>query len=277
VVLGLLGLSRQWGFMLFPAILGLMILVWAADRLHRARIVKTIAASLAIALAICGWFYVGLFIRYGSFTAFNRAARPFAFSNQPIGFYRNTGLKDLWLFRSPTRGTFDNEFFPTFYSEMWGDYYGYFVFIPVRHSLSDRYQPNADRITPYLGRANAAAILPTLVFAAGVVAGLFSLTRLRRPEEEAGRRALVTALLLMFGGGAFLLYLYFLIRFTSVGPDSTIKATYMLHVLLVLPLLGADFLEGVRARLARVYVASLVGLALVWVLNLPVMITQYRL
>ena len=278
VILGLLGLSRQWGFMLFPAILGLMIPAWAADRLYRARIVKALAASLAIALAICGWFYVGLFATYGSFTAFNRAARPFAFSNQPLAFYRNTGLKDLWLFRSPTRGTFDNQLFPTFYSEVWGDYWGYFVLIPERASLSDdRYQQNADRMNPYLGRANAAAILPSLVFAAGVVTGLFSFSRRRRAEGEESGRALFTALLLMFGGGAFLLYLYFLIRFTSVAPDTTIKATFVLQALLVLPLLGAEFLERVRTRLPLAYVASLVALALVWLHNLPTMITQYRL
>jgi len=278
VILGLLGLSRQWGFMLFPAILGLMILAWAADRLYRARILKALAASLAIALAICGWFYVGLFARYGSLTAFNRAARPFAFSNQPIAFYRNTGLKDLWLFRSPTRGTFDNQFLPTFYSEVWGDYWGYFVLIPERASLGDdRYQPNADRMTPYLGRANAAAILPSLAFAAGVVIGMFSLARRRRAEGEARGRSLFTAVLLMFGGGAFLLYLYFLIRFTSVGPDTTIKATFVLHALLVLPLLGADFLEKVRTRLPPAYDASLVFLVVVWLHNLPTMITQYRL
>jgi len=278
VILGLLGLSRQWGFMLFPAVLALMILEWALDRVYRVRIVKALAASLAMALAICGWFYVGLFARYGTFTPFNRAARPFAFSNQPIAFYRDTGLKDLWLFRSPTRGTFDNRFLPTFYSEVWGDYWGYFVLIPERASLSDdRYQRNADWMTPYLGRANAAALLPSLVLAAGVVTGLFSLPRRRRAEGEESRRALFTALLLLFGAGAFLLYLYFLIRFTSVAPDTTIKATFVLHALLVLPLLGAEFLERVRTRLPLAYVASLILLVLVWMLNLPTMITQYRL
>ncbi len=278
VILGLLGLSRQWGLMLFPAILALMILVWALDSLYRARIVKALVASLAIALALCGWFYLGLFARYGSFTAFNRAARPFAFSNQPISFYRNTGLKDLWLFRSPTRGTFDNQFLPIFYSEVWGDYWGYFVLIPERASLADdRYQPNADRMTPYLGRANAAALLPSLAFAAGVVAGMFSLPRRRRADGDESGRSLFTALLLMFGGGAFLLYLYFLIRFTSVGPDTTIKATFVLHALLVLPLLGAEFLERVRTRLPLAYVASLLVLGLVWGHNLATMITRYRL
>jgi hypothetical protein len=210
MILGLLGLSRQWGFMLFPAIVVLMILVWALGQHDGSRTVKALAASLVIAVAICGWFYVGLFARYGSFTAFNRAPRPLAFSNQPIGFYRNTGLKDLRLFRSPTRGTFDNQLLPTFYSEVWGDYWGYFVLIPERASLTDdRYEQNADRMTPYLGRVNAAALLPSLIFAAGVVTGIFSLPRRRREEGEGGRRSFFWALLLTFVISAFLLYLYF--------------------------------------------------------------------
>jgi hypothetical protein len=277
VTLGLLGLSRQWGFMLFPAVLALMTLVWALHDPYRIRIVKTLAASLAISLVICGWFYVGLFATYGSFTAFNRTARPFALSNQPLAFYRNTGLKDLWLFRSPTRGTFDNQFLPTFYSEMFGDYYGYFVLIPVRTSLRNRYPPNADHMTPLLGRANAAALLPSLVFAAGVVTGLSSLPRRRETRMDADRRALFIALLLIFIAGAFLLFFYFLIRFTSVGPDSTIKATYMLHALMVFPLLGAEFLERVRTRLPLAHTTIQVVIVLVWVHNLGTMITRYRL
>jgi hypothetical protein len=278
VILGLLGLSRQWGFMLFPAILGLMVLVWALDARHRARIVKALAASLAIAVVVCGWFYAGLFARYGTFTPFNRPARALALSNQPVAFYRNTGLKDLWLFRSPTRGTFDNQLLPTFYSEVWGDYWGYFVLIPERASLSDdRYSQNADGMTSYLGRANAAAVAPSLVLAAGVVTGLLSLPRRGRADGEDGGRSLFTALLVMFLGAASLLYLYFLIRFTSIAPDTTIKATFVLHGLLALPLLGAEFLERVRRRLPQAYIICLVVLVLVWIHNLPTMITHYRL
>jgi hypothetical protein len=85
------------------------------------------------------------------------------------------------------------------------------------------------------------------------------------------------ALLLAFGISAFLLFLYFLIRFTSIGPDSTIKATFVLHALLVLPLLGAEFLERVRRRWPPAFDVSMVVLVLVWLHNMATMITQYRL
>jgi hypothetical protein len=51
----------------------------------------------------------------------------------------------------------------------------------------------------------------------------------------------------------------------------------VLHALVALPLLGADFLEWVRARLPAAYVASFVALGLVWLHNLSAMITRYRL
>jgi hypothetical protein len=60
-------------------------------------------------------------------------------------------------------------------------------------------------------------------------------------------------------------------------PDQgdTIKASYLLHVLVVLPLLGAEFLEGVQARNPRVYYVCLILLGLTFAHNLPAMITRY--
>jgi hypothetical protein len=277
VSLGLLGLSRQWGFMLWAALAAWMLLVWVVDRTDRRRVGNAVAVAFTIAAVLCGWFYVRLFAVHGSLTAFNRPARPFAFSNQPVSFYRNTGLKGLLLFRSPVRPTFDNQFFPTFYSDVWGDYWGYFVLIPDRASLKDeRYQNNTDRMAPYLGRVNAVSVFPSLLFACALAGESFWLVRPRGAGGEIGR-SLWGALLLTFVAASFLLYLYFLIRFTSVGPDSTNKAAYMLHVLVVLPLLGTEFLERVSERRPQAIVACMSALGLAWLHNLSAMVTQYRL
>jgi hypothetical protein len=254
-----------------------MLLVWVVDRTDRRRVGNAVAVAFTIAAVLCGWFYVRLFAVHGSLTAFNRPARPFAFSNQPVSFYRNTGLKGLLLFRSPVRPTFDNQFFPTFYSDVWGDYWGYFVLIPDRASLKDeRYQNNTDRMAPYLGRVNAVSVFPSLLFACALAGESFWLVRPRGAGGEIGR-SLWGALLLTFVAASFLLYLYFLIRFTSVGPDSTNKAAYMLHVLVVLPLLGTEFLERVSERRPQAIVACMSALGLAWLHNLSAMVTQYRL
>jgi hypothetical protein len=282
VILGLLGLSRQWGFMLFPAIAGLVVLIWIFDRQHGWKFTKAIGTSIIIAFLICGWFYLRLYVKYGTFTAFNRSTSGFSLSNQPFTFFRNTGLKDWLLFKAPTRSTlgplrknFENQFFPTFYSEMWGDYWGYFVFIRDKSYMAVNGVGNQAQINPYLGRVNAVAVYPSLIFLAGLMTGAYSIIRLfkKRPEEIS--RNLFFAFLLLFVIFAFLIYFYFLISYPDLDRGATIKATYMIHALIVLPILGAEFLEKIRALKYQVYVIAMVLLGLVFLHNLPAMITRY--
>ena len=103
-------------------------------------------------------------------TTFNRKAQNFSFSNLPASFYRNTGLGNFLLFKSPTRKTFDNQFFPIFYSETWGDYWGYFVF--VREKTLFGKAGNQSEITPYLGHVNLASVFPSLLMLGGLLLGL---------------------------------------------------------------------------------------------------------
>ncbi len=277
IILGLLILSRQWGLMLFPAILGLMVLVWMLDQTHRWQLGKTLATSFIIAFLICSWFYLHLYLSYGSFLAFNRSPRAFSLSNRPLSFYRSTGLKNLLLFRTPTREAFNNQFFPLFYSDLWGDYWGYFVFIQVNSTVIEKgYHGNRQQIRPYLGRVNAVALFPSSIFGAGVLTSAFSVMKLFRSNQEEKSRALFYTFLLIFGIVSFILYMYFLITYTMTYLDTTNKATYMLHALLVLPLLGAEFLEGVRGRYPKLYALSLGLLGVVFLHNLPAMITRYR-
>lgn len=116
IILGLLSLSRQWGFMLMPAIFGLMGLVWIFDQKHRWQFVTSLSISFVVAFLVCGWFYLHLYFEHGSLLTFNRSPQAFSFSNQPPSFYRQSGLSNLMLFKSPTRPTFENQFFPILYS-----------------------------------------------------------------------------------------------------------------------------------------------------------------
>lgn len=275
VILGLMVLSRQWGFMLFPAMLGLILLVWIFDRARWWQFAKTFATSFIVALLICSWFYLFLNEERGSFLAFNRDAQPFSFSNQPATFYRNIGLKNLLLFKAPVRGSFDNRLFPIFYSEMWGDYWGYFVFIQDRFTLGRLGYGNSEQITPYLGRVNAASIFPSLILFGGVLTSAFSCAKLFRSDPAEKSRLLFLAFLLLFLAISFLLYLYFLIVYPTLEQGDNIKATYMLHALIVLPFLGAVFLERLRQRKQLLYTVCVGLLGLVVVHNLPAMITRY--
>jgi hypothetical protein len=282
VILGLLGLSRQWGFMLFPAIASLAVLIWIFDPPHGWNFTKAIGTSFIIAFLVCGWFYLRLYVKYGSFTAFNRSTSGFSLSNQPFTFFRNTGFKDGLLFKEPTRSTlgplrknFENQFFPTFYSEMWGDYWGYFVFIRDKSYMAVNGVGNQEQITPYLGRVNAVSLFPSLIFLGGLLTGVVSTVRLFRKRPEESSRNLFYAFLVLFEVISFLMYFYFLLSYPDLDRGATIKATYMIHALMVLPILGAEFLEKIRGFKYQVYVVCMVLLGLVFLHNLPAMITRY--
>lgn len=275
IILGLMLLSRQWGFMLLPALAGLWTLVILLDKSNRRQFTSSLFICAIVAFLVCGWFYLSLYIRHGSFFPFNMSPLTFSFSNQPVSFYRNTGLKKFLLFKSPTRDTFNNQLFPILYSDIWGDYWGHFVFIQNRSYLGEIGYGNIEQVTPYLGRVNTVSLFPSLVFFAGIISATITLPKLIRGDPEEINRSLYYTFLLLFVFASFLLYLYFLIVYPIPDQGDTIKASYLLHVLVVLPLLGAEFLEGVQARNPRVYYFCLILLGLTFAHNLPAMITRH--
>lgn len=275
--LGLLALSRQWGFMVFPAVGGLALLVWLRERGQGWPLLRAVLVSFVAAAMVCGWWYLNLLTDYDTLFAFNQDSPGFHFSNQPYGFYRHTELDDMDLFKTPTRRSFDNELIPIFYSEMWGDYWGYFIFIRDKSYLGVLGLANQEQVNPYLGRVNAVSVYPSLILMAGLGIGLFSLFKLWWAQGADRERALYDTFLLMIVGSTYLIYMFFLISFPDLAQGATIKATYVLHGLLVLPILGAEAIERLKLFRPLAYHLAMVLLGLVFLHNLPALITRYRM
>jgi len=272
ICLGGLGLSRQWGFLLFPAIPCLVLLRLIQNKTLGLKYGGTILLSFFIAFLGCSWFYFHLNHTYGSFTAFNVAPKTFSFSNQPASFYRSTGLGNLLLFRSPTRNTFDNQVVPIFYSDTWGDYWCFFTC--VRNDESLGYNSNHISISPYLGRVNFASILPSLILTVGMILGLSSLIRSLHPKTLSFEsQAFAFLFLIVFISLAG--YLWFLIKYPYLPRGQTIKATYMIQIFMALPFLAANVLEKIRVTKPQIYQICILLILVVFVHNLPAMITRH--
>ncbi len=271
ICLGGLCLSRQFGFLLFPAIGCLVVLIVIWKKTLGLKYGGVILCSFFVAFICCSWFYFHLNRTYGSFTPYAIRPRTFSFSNQPLSFYRNTGIGNSLLFRSPTRKTFNNQFIPIFYSETWGDYWGYFVF---RREEILEYKSNQAAINPYLGNVNLVSLIPSFIFAIGMIFGLRSLMQsLNSTNSSFESRAFsffVLIVLISLAG-----YLWYLLRYTMIPKGATIKATYMIQIFMVLPFLAASFLEKIRETNSRLYFLCLASALAVFVHNLPAMITHY--
>jgi 4-amino-4-deoxy-L-arabinose transferase-like glycosyltransferase len=289
VELGLLILSRQWGFFLFPAI-GIIAALLDWKERHFVFIGWTMV-SFFIAFVVGGWFYLLLLRQYGTASAFNKTpAASFSFSNQPLTFY--IGMGDGLLFRDPIRPAFVNQFFPIFYADTWGDYWMYFTVYgrdkrngellsgvsllnaAQTNPLPSWLETNYLSIGNYLGRLNLLALLPSLLLLAGFVFGLVSMFRLRgsclQSESEAAQALLSLIVLLSFLG-----YAWFLIRYPALDTGNTIKASYLIQVFPLIAVLGAYLLKRMGERWYYLECAASVVLVLIFVFNFPAFITHF--
>ena len=78
ITIGLLAMSRQWAILLFPAY---FIVYFLVEKAYKEKYIKFMVFSFFIGFLISAWFYIGLYIEYGSFTTFNQSPTKFRFSN----------------------------------------------------------------------------------------------------------------------------------------------------------------------------------------------------
>jgi hypothetical protein len=269
--LGLLILSRQWGFFLLPAVGLLAVLVYIKSKEAGLRFGKILLVSGLIAFAVGGWFYIYLYATYGKITAFNMESQGFNLENHPSSFYTATGLESLNLFQQPTRPVFDNNFLPLFYSDIWGDYWCYFTCIRPDELL---WEDNREQISPYLGRVNLVSVLPTALLLGGFVLGgiTFSKTLFNR---EIDPEPLFISFLFIASLSSMIGYLWFVISYPTEGASSTVKATYMIHAFLFAAVMAGILLEKIRQAKPAVYIPILLILLFIFAHNLPAMFTRY--
>jgi hypothetical protein len=293
ISMGLCALSRQWGILLFPPVFLFLVFKWIRFPRLRNPVTKTLCLCFVLISLISGWFYISLKIRYGSSTAFNRKPAPhFSLQNQPLEFY--VGLSPILLFSNPVMPNFPNQLLPIFYSELWGDYWGYFTvygrdtmkqeFInrSIIHILSKTRRPswletNYETIGAYLGRVNLVSIFPSVLalisisFVAMRMLQGSSNKPLTTHQREIYEFLILTIVTTMAG------YFWFLIMYPSIGKGDTIKATYVLQVFPFIAILVGMFLEHVKKRSLFLYQFILSGLSLSFLHNIFAMLTHYSL
>ena len=170
---------------------------------------------LLIFLIITLPFFFHLLNNSGSLISFNKDPVGFSFDNQPKSFYNPFNKSALMLTNNPIRGSFDNQYLPILYSDLWGDYWGYFSF--VKNPYLDSW--GQETIGKYLGRVNIFSTIPFFL----LVVSFFKV-KLNNLNRESVFYIKYSIIFSIIG------YSWFLIMYPEIPTGDTIKSTYMLQI-----------------------------------------------
>lgn len=201
---------------------------------------RQLLVGLAVAALVPAPWYAHQAITYGHVFAFNRVApaKP-VLDRRPLSFYVGLGVPDVVT--HPYRGHFVNRFVPTSYSELWGDYFGFWRWDGSHMTAGARRA---------LGVQAIVGLLPTILALAGAV------LLLRDARGDPGKLAIAA-----LPPVALLGFLYFTVANPSPDGD-VIKATYMLTAAGGWAIGFGLLVDRLRGRLRMGVVAALVVCAL---------------
>ena len=264
ILIGSLALSRQWAFLLFPGYIFLLFYIKNSE--IRKKYFKFFFTSSIIGFATSSWFYINLFFEYGSFTAFNIKNSGFKLSNQPLSFYIPQGPEVGMVFTKPIRPFFENQFFPVLYSDLWGDYWGYFTFTSRALDVGK----NQLLIGDYLARVNILSLIPTLLLIIGVIHAIKEIKTKENTTKYFLTYVLLSSAISLIG------YLWFLISHPEPSGD-TIKATYIIQFFHLLGLSSVVYLENLKERSKNLYKIYIVLLIIVFANNFSALMSHFPL
>ena len=242
-VIGCLALTRQWVFLIFPA----FILIYLKMKSNRKNYFQFISFSFLIGFILSGWFYISNLLRYGSLTAFNTKRNTNISSYELIDYISFNNINEF-LFTNPIRPHFNKQFFPIFYSDTWGDYWGYFSFTS-RFLDIGREQLT---IGSYLGRVNAVSVVSTIII-------LFFYIRTIRSHKSSW-----TIVLLNYGVMLSIIgYFIWVILYQTGSQGDTIKATYMTQMINLVVFISAISIENLKNKKSYFSLILIFGIILV--------------
>ena len=220
-VLGAGQLVRAWSLWVLAVSVVVLIAVALTDRDLRGRALRVLGIAVATAVLVPSPWYAHQALHYSNPVFDQPQPREFLLARRPVAFYVDGRFPDVVV--RPWRDRFNDRFLPVFYTETWGDYFGFWSWGSARGERTDA-------IDSELARQSLLGLLPTGIAIAGVIA-LLALA-IARPREDPAR--LIAALPPLAATAAVL---YFAVAYPTNDGD-TIKGTYALAAV---PALAVSF------------------------------------
>ncbi len=256
VIIACIALSRQWGFLLF---IPLIVLLFYRNSKRNYLIFWS--SSSFIGGLFSSWFYIGLYQKYGSFTAFNMESKGFSFNNHNLSFYLPNLSQLEFLFTKPIRPNLDNQFFSIIYSDLWGDYWGYFSF--TSRFLNDG--RNQLMIGDYLARVNIVSLFSTTIIV------YFCYLSYKKYKSNFIIQYVNLAWICSLIG-----YLIFAIMYPTSSGD-TIKSTYIIQAFHLMVFLASIYFYDLKRLNRKIYNGILLTLIVVYIHNFQSYLSHFPL
>ena len=254
LIIGCIALSRQWGFFLFFPLIILLFF----RKTKRQYFIFWLFSSLT-GFVFSSWFYIGLYQKYGSFTAFNMKSTRFSFANQEFSFYIPNLQQLEYLFTKPIRPNLDNQFISILYSDLWGDYWGYFVFTSRYLNIGR----NQLLIGDYLARVNLVSVLTSLIIIS------FCYFTFQKYKNNFLIKYLNYAIVLSILG-----YFLFAIMYPTSSGD-TIKSTYIIQAFHLMTLMASIHFYDLKKKNKKIYNLLLSILVIIYFHNFQSFLSHY--
>jgi len=248
VVIACIALSRQWGNLLFPP---LVILLFFTRDKFKNNYFKFWFYSSALGISLSYWFYYGLYKSYGSFIAFNMDRTKFSFSNQELSFYIPNIEHLFSLFTNPIRPNLNNQFISILYSDLWGDYWGYFTFTSKYLDIG----LDQNSIGAYLSRVNIVSLILTFIILISYKQGL------KKFNSYFLIRYIKYAVFFSFFG-----FLFFSVNYVTSTGD-VIKASYIIQLFHLIVFVASLYIYKLMSSNPKLYVATLFILLMAYIHN----------
>ena len=246
VIIACIALSRQWGFLLFIPLI--VLLIYKNTKLNY---FKFWSKSASIGALLSSWFYIVLYQNYGSFTAFNMESKGFSLKNQNLSFYIPNFSQLEFLFTKPIRPNLNNQFISILYSDLWGDYWGYFTF--TSRFLNDG--RNQLSIGDYLARVNLVSIITTFIIV------IFCYQAYKKYKSNFIIQYVNLAWIASLIG-----YLLFTISYPNPTGD-TIKSTYIIQAFHLMVFLASIYFYELKRVNKKMHTGVIIALIVIYTHN----------
>ncbi len=188
-------------------------------------------------------------------------SKGFSFNNHNLSFYLPNLSQLEFLFTKPIRPNLDNQFFSIIYSDLWGDYWGYFSF--TSRFLNDG--RNQLMIGDYLARVNIVSLFSTTIIV------YFCYLSYKKYKSNFIVQYVNLAWICSLIG-----YLIFAIMYPTSSGD-TIKSTYIIQAFHLMVFLASIYFYDLKRLNRKIYNGILLTLIVVYIHNFQSYLSHFPL